>query len=288
VPSFRLIKQWKAHSQKINLATFSPNTKLIATASIDGTAKIWEVSSGKLLHTFNNQSHQTFKALDFSINNKLLALGAGRISTSEWKNLNFGVTLIEVETGLETRSIAKGEIGISVLKYSPDGQWLIIGRGDYYRPGNVSIFDAKTYNETFSGVSDIWATHASFTSDSKYVMLVYKGSELSLVDLQEHRESWRLHNVEAHQAVFHPDGQRFITMTYGKIAVHATRDGREIITLNSGASPATFTPDGRNLIYRQDEQNMLILYSDDWTLPNKQAALEAALYDIQQELSLIP
>jgi hypothetical protein len=164
---------------------------------------------------------------------------------------------------------------------------LIVARGDFAALGVVSILDAETGQKSFGEVSDILASHAAFTPDSRY-LLVSKGSELALVDIEERREVWRLHNVEAHQATFHPDGRRFVTMTYAKVAVHATRDGREMITLKTGCSPATFTADGCRLIYRQDDGHMLILHSDDWTLPDKKAALEAALRDVQQELHLKP
>ncbi len=43
------IAELKGHTDHINTATFSPNSKFIVTASDDKTARIWDASNGKTL-----------------------------------------------------------------------------------------------------------------------------------------------------------------------------------------------------------------------------------------------
>jgi len=128
----------------------------------------------------------------------------------------------------------------------------------------------------------------SFSRDCRYMLALGMTLQPILWDLKEQREVWRLKNAETLQMAFHPDGRRFVTICNDKVAIHATSDGREIITLGHGWPPVTFSSDGRQLIYRQDNEHMVIVQSDDWTLPDKKAFLQAALHDVQQELHLKP
>ena len=50
----KLIQTINAHNAEINNITFSPDNKLIASASKDNTVKIWEFSTGKLLFTLEH------------------------------------------------------------------------------------------------------------------------------------------------------------------------------------------------------------------------------------------
>ena len=43
------------HTSSLESLSFSPDGSLLASGSMDNTVKIWSVSSGRLIHTFNER-----------------------------------------------------------------------------------------------------------------------------------------------------------------------------------------------------------------------------------------
>lgn len=71
----------KAHTAKIWSAAFSPDGKTLASASWDGTAKLWNVASG--LEIFAYQAAGVVWSVSFSRDGKWLAVGSGSRSGEE-------------------------------------------------------------------------------------------------------------------------------------------------------------------------------------------------------------
>ncbi|HUT31714.1 MAG TPA: WD40 repeat domain-containing serine/threonine-protein kinase [Sedimentisphaerales bacterium] len=295
VPSFRLLKQWQAHGAGLTRVQFSFNDELISTSSADGTAKIWETTSGKLLHTIDGVAGTISRGVSFSADGRRLAVGAQLKDQSQEQKVGgySEVRLFDTETGELLFATARARFGTDVLAYSQDAKWLVVGRGRGGGvAGSVSILDAETGQELHGEIPDMGDTRCLvFSPDCRYMLALGMTLELVLWDMEQKREVWRLRNIEALDVAFHPDGQRFVTVTTdGRIAVHATLDGREVLTLDSGHGwpPIAFSFDGRQLFYRLNQKHIQVLHSDDWTLPDKKAALEAALRDVRQELHLKP
>ena len=64
------IAEFKNHMDTIRTAKFSPDEKQVLTSSDDHTARLWEVTSGKEIHTFGHQSRIT--TIDFSPDGKTI------------------------------------------------------------------------------------------------------------------------------------------------------------------------------------------------------------------------
>ena len=97
------------HSSWVESVAFSPDGSLLATASLDGTAMIWELARGRLLYTLSEHAAGV-RDLAFSPNGRWLAtLG------DDWV-----VMLWEVETGQRMNTIPSSSNG-NGLDISPDG-----------------------------------------------------------------------------------------------------------------------------------------------------------------------
>ncbi len=295
VPSFHRLKQWQAHTQQFFNAAFSLNDKLLATSSLDGTAKVWETDTGKLLQTVTGKPGEVLRAVSLSNDGKRLAVGTDAQDTSKgWEESKFEVRVYDVETGQFLFTTDRDVFPISILAYSPNGKYLVVGRGlspryGHMHQGALNILDAETGQHSFGKISQINTTRfVSFSPDSRYFLVAGQFQAIILWDTVEQREVWRLPRIDAYEAVFHPDGQRFVAVRLGgDVTIHATQDGREMITVGRGEPPVTFLSGGRELIYRQGDSYMRLLHSDDWTL-DKKAAFKSALLDVQQELRLSP
>ena len=82
----------------------------------DNTARIWETSSGRLIHSFTEYSGHV-NCVTFSPDGRVLATG------SEDKTIKFW----NVETGEKLSTISEGIGKVSSIAFSPDGQTLAIG-----------------------------------------------------------------------------------------------------------------------------------------------------------------
>src|SRR5205085_641332 len=62
------------HFNQITVVAFSPDGKLVATGSDDKTAKVWHVTTGKLINTLSEQRGAVY-AVTFSPDGKEVATG---------------------------------------------------------------------------------------------------------------------------------------------------------------------------------------------------------------------
>jgi WD40 repeat protein len=95
---------------------FSPDGTQVATASLDGTAGIWEVSSGKQVVTLQHEGW--VRAIVFSPDGRKVATASGDRTARVW----------EVNSGQQLIRLPHEEI-ISNIAFSPDGKYLATSCG---------------------------------------------------------------------------------------------------------------------------------------------------------------
>ncbi len=98
---------------------FSPDGKSIAAGLDDKTAKIWNISDGSLLKTFEGHTGYV-RSVAFSPDGTMLATGSGDKTANVW-NISDGsiVTTVKGHTLL-----------ITAVLFSPDGQFIFTGSAD--------------------------------------------------------------------------------------------------------------------------------------------------------------
>jgi WD40 repeat protein len=107
------------HRQMVRDIAFSVDGVHVATGSDDRTAKVWDATSGRVVHTLNMHT-MPVRAVAFSPANNRVATGSSDQSLRFW-DLATGAALHKA-TG------HKGEI--CDLSYSPDGQFVASAGGD--------------------------------------------------------------------------------------------------------------------------------------------------------------
>jgi WD40 repeat protein/serine/threonine protein kinase len=114
--------------------TYSADGRRLAAAYWDGTVKVWDITSGKTLHTFRHGDRAT--AVAFHPNGRQLASGGCDNLARVW----------DLDTGGELETL-RGNIGyVMGVAYSPDGQTLATASGNRYR-GEVQLWDTATFGK---------------------------------------------------------------------------------------------------------------------------------------------
>src|SRR5262249_13670773 len=75
----------KGHTAIVFCVTFSPSGKLLATGSWDGTIKLWDSSSGKIVRTIGTAGSAVIHSVAFSRDGTTLAAGGDSQDVELWQ-----------------------------------------------------------------------------------------------------------------------------------------------------------------------------------------------------------
>jgi WD40 repeat protein len=121
-------RTFTGHTLPIFSLAFSADGRWLASGSLDKTAKLWEVSSGRELRTFN--SNLQFTCVEFSPDGRRLALAATNGSPlAEAKSVGNALMLWDSATPNEVRSFVGHEGQIFFVKFSPNGSLIASSDG---------------------------------------------------------------------------------------------------------------------------------------------------------------
>ena len=187
------------HTKQVSCVAYSPDSKLIATGSYDGTIRLWDATTG---------THQTtlaaavggVRALAYSPDGNIIVCGGGNGNVQLWdtqtlklksaltghtariKSVAYSpdgntiatgssdgtVRLWDAETG-KSKAVLTGYMRINTAAYSPDGKTIVTGNQD----GKVHFWDASTaaLKNTFTGDDGI-IFNITYSPDGKTVAVV--------------------------------------------------------------------------------------------------------------------
>lgn len=138
-----LVRTLKGHKNKVWDCTFSPDGKLIASASADGTLKLWEVDTGKVKATLKGHTVRV-RSCAFSPDGKLI------VSASMDKTLK----LWDVATGKEKTTLKGHSDWVRSCAFSPDGRLIVSGSWDR----TLKLWEVDTGKEIASFPA-LWELH---------------------------------------------------------------------------------------------------------------------------------
>lgn len=140
------------HPERVNSVAYSPDGATLASASTDGTVKVWNLGNGRELVTYRGHAEQ---ADDPSKEANVLRVGGVAFLPKDKLAVSVGGTQIHLwnaETGKQVKVLAtieKTDKPLKAVAVSPDGKLVAVGGDD----GILRVYQVDTGKNTFSSVS---------------------------------------------------------------------------------------------------------------------------------------
>jgi len=249
------------HPPMVKSSALAPGGRLLASAGMDGTVRIWEIASGRLLQQFEGNPVLDMKSLSFSPDGRRLAAvgrkGVQIRRTDDWS----------LERELPTRA--------GVMEFSHDGRFLVTVGTNLIR-WNVDDWtrDAETQHphEQFNGISCLALNH-----DASLIAFVSRRVSTNDSGRWSVR-SWQVGTNQPSELrsgdgiislAISPDGRQIASGNYtGGIVVGGFSDTAPVVRFQ--AHPGNiyglaFSPDGRLLATGGNDQAIRFWDTTHWT-----------------------
>ncbi|MEG4498122.1 AAA-like domain-containing protein [Microcoleus sp. F10-C6] len=299
--------RFSGHKAAVMAVDISPDSKLIASASVDKTVKLWR-RDGREIATL--KGHQaSIKTVKFSPNGQLIASGSDDNTVKVWR---LDGTLLKTFQGHsasvwgvafspdgETIASASGDntvklwnqdgtllktlqghtAGVGSVVFSPDGETIASASGDK----TVKLWKRDgTFLRTLEGHISVLCSVA-FSPDSK---IIASASGDKTVKLWK-RDGTLLRTLEGHTAVvsalaFSPDGQTIASASRDKTVKLWNVDGTELTTFRGHSAAiwgVNWSPDG-SFIASAGGENTVRLWESQNPLQTTITAHKAGIWAI--------
>jgi WD40 repeat protein len=256
----------KGHEGGLWNAEFSPDGRHVATASIDGTAKIWDAATGKEVNVFRGHAlpqvpflkpppRLPVTCLAYSPDGRFLATGSLFPNVTDLTNPRkaYGVVKVWDAKTLKVTATFSNYIGmVNALTFSPDGKR--VASASVGEEKILAVWDAGTGADVHVFRDNLSHVHqVRYSPDGRLLVAGFTDGSVKIWDAAtfETVRTIKAHPAPVYGLAFARDGARFASAGFdGTICVWDTATGVLAMTLRGHTGAAmgiAFSPDGRRI-----------------------------------------
>jgi WD40 repeat protein/energy-coupling factor transporter ATP-binding protein EcfA2 len=238
------------HQGEVHAVAFSPDGKLLATASEDRTARIFEVRTGRELARLAHEDRVL--AVTFSPDGRLFATSPARREAR----------VFDTQTMREVARAQHSDPG-GVIAFSPDGR--LLATGSY---NEARVLEARTGHEVAVLPHHGPVDAITFSPDGTLLATGSRDHTARVFDARTWLERVRLeHEAGVNAVAFNPQGTLVAAASWDNIArVFEARTGREVARLphRSWVDTVAFSHDGNLLATGSWDHTARVFWTQSW------------------------
>jgi WD40 repeat protein/TPR repeat protein len=227
------------HTGPVWWAAFSPDGRRAVTASSDGSARIWDTSTGRQMVQFVGTD---------LLNRAVYSHDGRRIVTA---SRDGSARVWDAATGREIAALIGHTGPVESAAFSPDDRRVVTASHDR----SARVWDATTGREILrlTGHADKLIA-AAFSPDGQYLVTASHDTTARLWDAATGHPLRRFigHRRRVEDAEFSPDGEHLVTASTDATArVWDVKTGRQLAVLSGhqgAVMSAAFSPDGERIV----------------------------------------
>jgi WD40 repeat protein len=258
------------HGNDVRAVRFDASAQQLVTASNDRTIKVWEIETGKLLHTFDQGAGVEWVEVH---GDDVLAVGDSG-TAKVW----------DLRTGKARLSLEGHKDRVQRATFGPGGEQIATAGFD----GTVRLWRARDGKPE----ATIWAhegrvSQIQWSPDGRILASAgFDDGRVRLWDVATRKQLREIkHRAEVRTIAFDKTGTRLVTGSVDRSAKVVAIDGTELFTLETG-SPimfAAFTPDAKRIVTACEDGSVRTWRADTaqpiWSFLGHDEAVWQAVFD---------
>ena len=226
----------RRHRGNFSATALSPDGKLLATGGLDGTVRLWDTETGKLVRALIGHNSYVY-GLDFSPDGTALTSSGSFDAT---------VRLWDVRSGMPLRVLKESPTYLVQTAWSPDGKTILAAGGE---SGTLSRWNAPTGNYQTKFEFGKPVQGLAWAPDSHTAAVVVAKLPLHIWDADTNKIQKKLgsETTDFRCAAFSPDGKTLAAGTSAQTILYDAASGAEKGKLDGHAQAVAWSSDGKLL-----------------------------------------